>query len=251
MARWVSLWDVDLSASVAARDGQRLAGVSLLAMRGLHGWVAGFGIAPDWRGRRLSHQLFAGQMAAARALGLADVRLEVLTRNPHARRVYAAGGFGVLREVSVLQGPLPDAGTLAPEDGQVFPIPVTEALNRLEALHTTPPAWQREPRALERQADGAGALACAPTPEDRGVVLYRRRADQVNILDIAAAGPDPGATVRLLLHDIGAGGEGPLTGRVLNEPDEPGGLVPALLAAGMIEVDRQHEMIWQSGRAAG
>src|SRR5262249_41888485 len=97
--------DVRLADSLLAQtlDGVP-AGIALLAVRKDRGWVAGMGIAPEWRGGGHGAALLAALITQARALGLATLQLEVLDENIPARRLYTRLGFRVVRPLVVYTG---------------------------------------------------------------------------------------------------------------------------------------------------
>lgn len=84
----------DLQNSVAMHsDGGEFVGLSLLAVRGQRGWVAGFGVALPLRGQGVGKRLLQQQIAVARELGLQTLQLEVLTQNERAIKLYEGAGF--------------------------------------------------------------------------------------------------------------------------------------------------------------
>lgn len=107
--------DLSLSPVLLDDDEAEPAGFSLLGVRGGRCWVGGLGLAPEARGRGLSHGLFREQLDRARSAGLARLHLEVLVENEVARRVYAAGGLETTRRLVFLEGTLP--GGCSGEDG--------------------------------------------------------------------------------------------------------------------------------------
>jgi ribosomal protein S18 acetylase RimI-like enzyme len=221
-------------------DGRPVA-LSFLGVRGGRGWIGSFGVRAEHRGRGLAARLMEVQRQQAAALGLSTVQLEVLRGNGTARRVYERAGFTVTREVLVLQG---DAGTYpatetAGADG-AGAIGHAEGLALLRALRRRePPAWQREPEAVEA-AGGAAYLAW----RDKGALVYQGRPAGVRIVDLAVdrsvTGRSRTAALRSLLTLLREAAPG-VPAVLINEPEEE--LAAALLAEGFRETDRQYEML--------
>src|SRR5690242_10800850 len=121
--------DVALGHSFVAVDEQgRPGGVVMLAIRGSRGWIAGMGLAPQWRGRGQAVPLMEAALTEARTLGLASVELEVLAQNTPARRLYTRLGFAEARTLAVFTGPLAEGVTVADEPPQIEEVTVEQAL---------------------------------------------------------------------------------------------------------------------------
>ncbi|AOB33461.1 hypothetical protein AKI39_06215 [Bordetella sp. H567] len=79
-----------------------------LGQRGFtHTGVLGMGVRPDWRGRGIGKALLNATIAAAAALDLTRVELEVYAANAVARALYQSYGFveeGIKRKARYLDG---------------------------------------------------------------------------------------------------------------------------------------------------
>ncbi len=152
--------DVSLAHSLIAVDEDgHPGGIVLLARRGARGWIAGMGLAPQWRGRGQADPLMLAALAEARALGLASVALEVLAQNTPARRLYTRLGFANVRPLAVFTGPLADNTPAVDVRAPIVELAVERALADFAALHQAPPPWQRELAALTHMAPSLRALA--------------------------------------------------------------------------------------------
>ncbi|MFN8611944.1 MAG: GNAT family N-acetyltransferase [Vulcanimicrobiota bacterium] len=128
---WVSehlqAHSIDTRRSPLWLDGRgQVAALALLALRDQRAWIGGFGVAPSYRGNRFSGPVLNETLKALQI----PVQLEVLLANVKARATYERGGFQVVRQLVVLEGPPGRAGDL------------------LEAAG--PPCWQRQPASLEK-----------------------------------------------------------------------------------------------------
>jgi ribosomal protein S18 acetylase RimI-like enzyme len=223
---------VDFGQSVVAWEANLPVGLSLLGVREGRGWIAGFGIVEEARGRGLGHRLFAAHLDRLRVAGPTKVQLEVLVQN-WALRIYTGAGFKVLRRLSVLRG-VPAAGETI---GGRVEQDARSLLGHHVRLHAAaPPAWNREVAWLAGALrPGDEALVVGPPDRPQGVAYCRVTTAQVRILDAGAEGESAGALVAALGSIYR---EREIV--VVNEP--PGPLLDALLAGGCREVQAQHEM---------
>jgi len=229
LARRVRLEQYDLENSLLAYDGAEVAGIAALAVRGFRGWVAGFAVVPEQRGRGRGRELLSALLARARAAGLGRLSLEVLARNTAARRLYEGAGMRVERDVFIMEraGGRTGPGTLqeaAPD----------ELLQHFARLHAVRPAWQRDlPSLLVGKLRGLRmgeparphAYALLGLPKDDGTYLS----------DLAASDADAARALSEALDGVAG------TLKIVNEP-EHSPFVGPLLARGFVETDRQHEM---------
>lgn len=227
--------DVALEHSPLWRDGGgRTVALGLLGVRGRRGWIGGFGVTLPFRGRGLGHVLLDAMLEHARAIGLAAVQLEVLTHNPAAIRVYERGGFVRTRDLRVLSRPATAVAPAFPPDPEEVTLEL--ALPQLEALHPTPPCWQRERPSL-RAGPGVRAYRLGPGEAPTACAVVRVDDDSLRLVDVAARDPEAA-------HDLVAGildRHRGLGAALVNEP--AGGPVDrGLEGLAFAEILRQHEM---------
>lgn len=236
LSQWMEAGSFDLSRSLILMDGERLAGFSFLGVRGKRGWIGGFGISPNYRGRGLASQLFQEHVALCQATGLESVQLEVLLEN-WAQKVYARAGFSVARRLTILQGSLPAEARGPAEVREGNPRKMLTHSVRLHGDH--PAVWQREPATLGVSMPAyCDALYTGPEIRPTGYILYQATPDRVRILD-AAGGP---AEAQALLNGLAARFPA-LALSVVNEP-EGSPFHAEFLRLGCTEVRAQWEMRW-------
>jgi ribosomal protein S18 acetylase RimI-like enzyme len=80
-------------ASILLMDGENIAGFSRIIMRGVNGFVNGFGIHPDFRGRGLGKKMLMLSMKLAAENGMPSLILEVEVENLRAYNLYKQVGF--------------------------------------------------------------------------------------------------------------------------------------------------------------
>jgi ribosomal protein S18 acetylase RimI-like enzyme len=218
--------DVDLTASAVARLDDEIVGVALLAIRGLRGRIAGIGVAPQHRGRRVGETLMHRLLDEARARGVQWLWLEVLTQNEPAIRLYQKLGFRRIRRLLVLSRPA-DTPRPARPGVRVVELPPERVWPCFDSFHNVRPCWQRERVSLEGRMRDLKARAITIGPEIIAELLFVRHQSQLRQFDLAS---DPkfdrralGKTLLQALHY-----EFPLVeGVVVNVPeDDP--MLPAL-----------------------
>jgi GNAT superfamily N-acetyltransferase len=226
---------IDLWRSVVLHVGGQPAGIALLSVRGATAWCGGFGIMPAFRGRGLAHGLAAELVSRAQEAGAARLRLEVLTRNQQALRTYERAGLRTFRDLLVLEWRRPEEWSPPGTQDDVPQAEPRALLSHFDALHRHEPAWQRDlPSLLARWPLEGYALddPLRPTayvlarPGDEGAAL---------IADLAALDATDAMPLIAALQ---------VRYQRLTSVNEVAGspAAQALLAAGFVEADRQHEM---------
>ncbi len=214
--------DVLLDLSLVIEDASgAYVGIVLLGVRGKRGWVAGMGVAPDWRGKRVGHALMSRLIDEARALRLRTLQLEVLEQNAPARRLYSSLGFQEIRPLIVYTGPAtppesPEshaaiaAGATGEAPPTIAPLEVREALADFDALHPAQAPWQREPEVLQRMAPQLDGICLRDGDVVRAYLLAipLPSANAISVMDCGSRASTPDAraadVTTLLLHLIRA-----------------------------------------------
>ena len=236
ISRLGRLYQHDLHHSIVAYEGERVAGMAVLAIRGAAGWCGGFGVSPSMRGRGVGRRLLSALLDSARAAGVRKLSLEVSALNPVARRLYESAGMRVTRDLLLMDraaegGP----GGLKFEGGALEEAEPRELLAHFARLHVAAPAWQRDlPVMLAGLARG---LRLGTREGTRAYALLSAGADaDVYVTDLAAAGAADAEELAAALARQVAGRL-----RVVNEPEESLFVAP-LVASGFAVYERQHEM---------
>lgn len=226
----------DLYRSVVLMVDDTPAGQATLALRGDKAWCGGFGIVPEFRGRRLGPPLFAEFMAQARQAGARTIQLEVLTRNATALSVYTGAGMKVMRETRLLEWKCGEAdletASAIPDFAQ--PADMARIAESFHRLHPVAPVWVRDlPSVLLRKG-----LRQAQLMRDEAItayVLYAAHESAARIADVGAESAAQAAQLLLQLQThyativcIDAPANSPIT--------------TAFDQAGFHEFDRQYEL---------
>lgn len=184
-------------------DGTVLA-AALLAVRGRRGWIGGFGVAPEHRGRGYAARLLQTLVGTARSRDLTTIQLEVLAENVPAINAYRNAGFEITRtlrsfERLVEDAPKPRGFVMARPDDY---IDLPEAVR---------PCWQRERPTLRN-----GAVSTAVADGTGNYALFRYNAQVAQVLKIDARNAD---SLDALASAISAG-RAFQSVMLLNEPEE-------------------------------
>ncbi|MDE3228857.1 MAG: GNAT family N-acetyltransferase, partial [Chloroflexota bacterium] len=192
LGRMIHEVDVRLEDSLALFADGEPAGIGLVAVRGVRGWIAGMGVAPALRGQGVGGELLRQLLIRLGGAGVREVRLEALEANTIAIGLYQKAGFRTLRPLTVYQGPLL-RDTLGPppaDDAHVRVATARVALADFAAYHPVAPAWQRELATLERINRGMRGLGLWQAGRLRAYTLYMRQGDAYALLDGGASADD-------------------------------------------------------------
>ncbi len=232
--------DVDREASPLWLDpAGRAVALGLLGVRGARGWIGGFGVAVEHRGKGLARTLAKEMREDAARRGLARVQLEVITQNEFAIRTYLGAGFAVHRDLLVYvrppgaDAPGADVARVREADPDVLLGAAIEARGE-NALPGS--CWQREPASLLGRG-GHEALALGRADGRDPFLVYGVSPTGLRIAALWAESPAATAALIGALLERRPG----LPVSVLNEPEESPHRV-TFEALGFVERLRQHEM---------
>ncbi|PZR97347.1 MAG: hypothetical protein DLM69_09805 [Candidatus Chloroheliales bacterium] len=234
MARYCQNNNVDLGNTVVMHDGETFVGMSMVATRGKRGYVMGFGIVPEYRGRGAGKAMLAHTLEVARAAGLIRLQLEVLTQNTHAQRLYENSGFSVRRDVVTLKigvDAIPRHATTA-HITRTDPEQIMDWL-----LQGQKPIWSRERASL--LVVGGEALVISRPGGATGAMLYQRREDRIQVLAAALIDRTSANDFAFMLRHVAEGVE---SVKIHSEPDDTV-LFQVCKDIGFAEEHRLHEMI--------
>jgi ribosomal protein S18 acetylase RimI-like enzyme len=160
----VQTYDLDLSRSLVAFDGDEAVGLANLGLRGNRSWLGGIGVVPSHRRRGVGERLCRALMDGAREAGATRMLLEVIVGNAGAIALYEKLGFETTRELEVL--------SLAAAEGGG----ATNDVAPDEAPREEGPPWQREDETIAKLADVRAVAA------EGAAAIYRVGGDRVSLL---------------------------------------------------------------------
>jgi ribosomal protein S18 acetylase RimI-like enzyme len=104
LAERICAEQIDLAASRVLWNGEKPAGLALIARRGRTSRLAAMGIAPEARAQGAGRALLGRVLEDARARGDERMRLEVFESNAPARALYEHNGFQIVRRLVGYEG---------------------------------------------------------------------------------------------------------------------------------------------------
>ncbi|HEX9035544.1 MAG TPA: GNAT family N-acetyltransferase [Ktedonobacterales bacterium] len=244
--------EVSLSVSRVLSLNGSIQGIGLVAMRAKRGWVAGIGIGPRWRGEGYGRRLLACLLDSLRDAGALSAQLEALAVNIPALALYHRMGFVDRRELRVYQGTLQNSSresvSLSPSgDGvRIRPMSVDAAMSATAPPRAAAPAWQREPRTLERMKRRPRAIGLWHGDQFRAYLLFAHSQGGLSIFASESFAVSPGqraADVRALLTHLTHGDPDSMVRAVNVPPDDT--LADALDQLGCPVIIRQREL-WRA-----
>jgi len=197
--------DVDANASPLWYDDEgNVLAAALLAIRGKRGWIGGFGVAPEYRGRGYASELLKTLTQTASERGLESIQMEVLVDNVPAIQAYRKAGYEIVRTLQSFERTFEDAEKPA---GFVNASP-DEFIGAPDAVT---PCWQRERATLRN-----GAVSTAITDARGTYGLYRYNAQTAQLFKLSVPSA---ASLDTLAQAIAAGRQFQSI-LILNEPAE-------------------------------
>jgi ribosomal protein S18 acetylase RimI-like enzyme len=220
-------------------DG-RLVGLTMLAVRGAHGWCGGFGLVPEFRGQGLASVLVEALVDQVRRQRLATLRLEVLTQNAWAIQAYTRAGFRIERELVILAGalqtdvdPLGTGLEVCPAESPFL------AWTASLGLPVPAPCWQREVISLLTTNSMQGLVATR-MGQTVGALLYRPNTASGLFSIGHLAFTDENAARALISR---AAADTPSTQIFVQNEPEDSSLYTLCRTLGLRELHRQYEML--------
>ncbi|GHO69809.1 hypothetical protein KSC_087010 [Ktedonobacter sp. SOSP1-52] len=225
--------DANHSVAMYSTEGE-FVGLARLGVRGTRAWCGGFGIAPAFRGRGVSHLLAEQMVYVAREANFETLQLEVLTQNERAIKTYKRAGFVARRRLlglEVATATLPEAESL-----HVERVPLETLLPWL-SHDAELPCWGRELASLLALSTET-IVAPGPGRGMNGLVIQRSHGvTRVQAAVLQSELTD--AELASLLRE--AAGEHAKI-QIYNEPASSA-LYARCLRLGFTELFSQHEML--------
>lgn len=179
---------IDLSSSIAVLDGEKIVGLSMMAVRPPYGWIGGVGVIRPYRRQGIARQMISHLVEWARQKQLQYLHLEVIDQNVGALNLYQQFGFETKRRLVMMDRPQQQAHNGGHEIISVVDCEAHEALVFYDKFHETKNAWQRSRHALMDLSDNLrGWLIVEADCPDRvlGYIVGWLTDKDIHILDMA------------------------------------------------------------------
>lgn len=179
MQEYVEHYDVDLDGSVVALNSGIEAGVGMLGLRGLRGWITRLGVSPECRRKRIGQFVVDNLMENARQSGVTRMQIEVIVGNEPAHRLFFDVGFEIIRQLLVIRRPpgLPEPNSEF-DRAAIEPIPQDELGAYLDRREPGA-SWVEETPSLLHGGDLEGFRLTLPTCGSEGWVIFQRKPFQL------------------------------------------------------------------------
>lgn len=105
MQEYIDLYDVDLSCSWAAVEGDAMVGLGMLGVRPAMGWITRLGVLPEGRRQKIGSRILTALIDEAERQGLPVIWLEVIKNNVPAHELFRLSQFRETRELIVARRP--------------------------------------------------------------------------------------------------------------------------------------------------
>ena len=201
LREYVQIYDVDMSASAVAVDGNEVLGLGMLGVREQRAWITRLGITQNKRRRGAGEGLVDYLIAQAQQKEVAYIILEVIENNTPAYALFSKKGFVPTRDLLVLRRPPADIQPPPPTiKFDVFTGPAV--LSLLHSRRSTP-SWLDE---YESLANAGNLLALQATLPDGsyGWLAFQDAPFQLSRLVIQTEQGDPLLVGEALLRKLHA-----------------------------------------------
>ena len=105
MIKYITVYDVDLDASVVAVDEDTPFALCMLGIRHDRAWITRLGVSPTTRRRGAGYTMMTHVLEEARKRSLSTVYLEVIEGNEPALKLFHGLGFQQTRVLKILRRP--------------------------------------------------------------------------------------------------------------------------------------------------
>jgi ribosomal protein S18 acetylase RimI-like enzyme len=199
LQEYIKNYNVDLSASAVAVDGNEILGLGMLGIRENRSWITRLGVIRSNRRRGTGTALVHHLLAQARLRHLGCIIIEVIKDNTPANNLFSKSGFIPTRELLVLRRPPGPPNGESPA-GSVEFLGYGEAVNLLDQRESKP-SWVDEKESLIN-AGNLAAIRAELDDGSRGWLVYQNTIFQLGRLVIQTDAGEPVKVARSLLYHL-------------------------------------------------
>lgn len=200
LQEYIDVYDIDLTASVVALDGDEILGLCMLAQRGPRVWLTRLGVLPTSRRHGAGRAMMEYVIAQAAERRAACINLEVITGNTPAYNLFIGLGFEEMRNLLILRRPPGQPPEASPPPGTSLTWLGAPEIIAYAAQRTRLPAWTNQVESLRNVDKIRGLYAIDHASETSGWVSFEQTMLQLKRIMIDAVnGSEPPAS-SLLYH---------------------------------------------------
>lgn len=200
MRDYVHNYDIDLSQSVVAIEGNEILGLAMLGVRKHATWVTRLGVLPNGRKRGLGWKMMQVLIENSRALGVPEMQLDVIKNNTPAEQLFLKCGFRHKGEVLVVRRP-PKPVNIVTTGAYIEAVSYRDSLALLKR-RTDHVSWLTDARSMENAGNIAGLVADLPRGIGKGWLVYQNTVFQLGRLVFTIESGDPVAVATALLENL-------------------------------------------------
>lgn len=153
--------------SLVAVDGDEIAAIWLVSVRGDKAYLISSGTRPAYRSRGVAKRLAHVSLANLRGQGIRTFQTEVMDGNDVAAALYFGLGMSVSRHLDCYE--LPISRAVQHTDAAVAGADWADILHDAAALRSWEPSWQNGDQSL---ASISGDILCARVDDENGLAAY-------------------------------------------------------------------------------
>ena len=191
MQQRLKRFNMDLSVSPGVFDRGILRGFIFHGVDKRNGaqlvWNGGTGVAPAYRGKGLTMQLYNYITPDLKERGFQKTSLEVIVGNDSAIHVYKKAGFSILRDFDCYKGDI--LSKSSPENMQFRPINSID-WNQLKAFWDWEPSYQNNDQSIACGIDDMNLLGAYDKERLAGYIIFDKNPEAGDIYQFAVAEKD-------------------------------------------------------------
>ncbi len=199
LREYVLTYDIDMTASAVAIDGNGVLGLSMLGMRYKRAWISRLGVIQSNRRGGTGTALVQHMIDHAHQNRADYVIIEVIAGNEPAHNLFSKLGFRHLRELLVVGRP-PGKPKIKAPPAKVKPIKYDEAIDLLKNRHTKP-TWIEETESMVN-AGNIEAFYAKLRDGSEGWVVFQNTVFQLSRILLQTEIGDPVQVGQVLLNHL-------------------------------------------------
>lgn len=202
LREYVETYDVDMTASAVAVDGNEVLGLAMLGVREKRAWITRLGVIRSNRKRGTGEGLVNYLIAQALEHEAAHIIIEVIENNTPAYNLFTKKGFQKTRDLLVLRRPPADLPAADDLNVDIQTLNYHDSLAQLKTRRSLP-SWIDEYESLNKAGNLAGLWVSLPDGS-RGWLVYQNTVFQLGRLVLQTEAGDPIRVGQALLYHLHA-----------------------------------------------